>query len=59
MAELGERLLLELSKTDSLSSLDVAKLLSTDHQVREWTRQFITRECLENSWSYQEPGVPG
>ena len=38
MAELAERLLLELSKTDSLSSLDVAKLLSTDHQVREWTR---------------------
>ena len=37
MAELTERLLLELSKTDSLSSLELAKLLSSDHQVRQWT----------------------
>ena len=44
MAELTERLLLELSKTDSLSSLEVAKLLSTDHQVRPEldTEQLLT-----------------
>ena len=46
MAELTERLLLELSKTDSLSSLEVAKLLSTDQQVRHWTPALGTEQLL-------------
>ena len=42
MAELTEKLLLELSKKDSLSSLDLAKTLATDHQVIRLAR---TSQC--------------
>ena len=41
MAELTERLLLELSKTENISSLDLAKILHTDHQVIVITLQSV------------------
>ena len=60
MAELTERLLLEVSKSDNISSIDLAKTLATDHQVRvESSDVGISVTSLENSRGHQEPGESG